>query len=104
MDEIMIPPCGARTEGVNGLRTGCVAAFAADDPTSGTERLVVLAETVDPANVTSLELEKRATGQIQSRVGLAVSELKLLPPVLYLEHHPARFGVVKLDCSGQMIP
>ncbi|MEE2788199.1 MAG: fatty acyl-AMP ligase [Myxococcota bacterium] len=67
-------------EGVAGLRPGCVAAFAAEDPVNGTERLVVLAETSDAASVDREQLAYAATGQIQSRVGLRVSDFRLLPP------------------------
>jgi 1-acyl-sn-glycerol-3-phosphate acyltransferase len=63
-----------------GIRKGCVAVFASPDPTSGTERLVVLAETreTDPA------ARERLTREIQAvavdLVGLPADDVVLAPP------------------------
>jgi 1-acyl-sn-glycerol-3-phosphate acyltransferase len=55
-----------------GLRKGCVAVFGSQDPASGTERLVVLAET--------LEQEAERRRQLQQEVNRVVLELVGVPP------------------------
>ncbi|MFI8743704.1 AMP-binding protein [Pseudomonas sp. NPDC077186] len=55
-----------------GLRKGCVAVFGSQDPASGTERLVVLAET--------LEQEAGRRRQLQQEVSRVVLELAGVPP------------------------
>lgn len=52
---------------VHGVRKGCVAVFGSTDPISGTERLVVLAET--------RETEPRGLDQIRHRVDTVVMDL-----------------------------
>ena len=63
-----------------GIRKGCVAAFAAADPASGSERLVLVAETRerDPARRAALEraVRERATDIL----GLPPDEIVLAPP------------------------
>jgi 1-acyl-sn-glycerol-3-phosphate acyltransferase len=65
---------------VPGIRKGCVAVFAAADPATGSERLVVVAETRerDPGRRRSLEreLRQRATDV----VGVPPDEVLLAPP------------------------
>jgi 1-acyl-sn-glycerol-3-phosphate acyltransferase len=65
---------------VDGVRKGCVVAFAATDPVLGSERLVILAESKerDPARRTALahQLRRRATDVL----GLPPDELMLVPP------------------------
>jgi 1-acyl-sn-glycerol-3-phosphate acyltransferase len=65
---------------VPGVRTGCVAAFASADPTTGTERLVVLAETrVEGAQ--ELEGLRRASLVAAADVaGMPPDEIVLVPP------------------------
>jgi 1-acyl-sn-glycerol-3-phosphate acyltransferase len=65
---------------VHGIRKGCVAVFGSPDPASGTERLVIMAETreSDP------EARERLTEEIQSvavdLVGTPVDDVVLAPP------------------------
>jgi len=65
---------------VAGIRKGCVAAFAAADPRTGSERLVVVAETreTDPARRAGLgqRVRERAT----ELTGLPPDEVVLAPP------------------------
>lgn len=65
---------------VDGVRKGCVVAFAARDPVLGSERLVILAETRerDPQRRGALtrQLRRRATDVL----GLPPDELVLVPP------------------------
>ncbi len=63
-----------------GIRKGCVAVFASPDPASGTERLVVLAESRE----TDPEARERLTRNIQAvavdLVGLPADDVVLVPP------------------------
>jgi 1-acyl-sn-glycerol-3-phosphate acyltransferase len=66
--------------GMEGIRKGCVAVFATPDPRSGTERLVVLAETnlAEPEQLTALRqgiIEKSRT-----LLDLPADEVLLVPP------------------------
>jgi 1-acyl-sn-glycerol-3-phosphate acyltransferase len=66
--------------GIEGVRKGCVAAFAAADPATGSERLVVVAETRerDPARRTALEaLVRERTADL---AGVPPDEIVLAPP------------------------
>lgn len=70
---------------IPGIRTGCVAVFGSPDPTSGTERLVVLAETRE-RNAAALE---RLRGQVDASVmdllGTPADEVVLAPPSTVLK-------------------
>jgi len=65
---------------IPGIRKGCVAVFASPDPASGTERLVVLAESRE----TDSAARERLTGEIQAvavdLVGLPADDVVLAPP------------------------
>jgi 1-acyl-sn-glycerol-3-phosphate acyltransferase len=77
--------------GVEGVRKGRTAVFGAQDPTSGTERLVVLAETREPG--------EKERGRIRSDVVSACIDLLGTPPddvVL------ARPGTVLKTSSGKV--
>lgn len=66
--------------GIEGVRAGCVAAFAAADPATGSERLVVVAETRerDPARRGALEaLVRERTADL---AGVPPDEIVLAPP------------------------
>jgi 1-acyl-sn-glycerol-3-phosphate acyltransferase len=66
--------------GLDGVRKGCVAVFASPDPRTGTERLVVMAETrlTDPQR---LEVLRRAiVGAAQSVLDLPPDDIVLAPP------------------------
>ncbi len=64
----------------SGIRKGCVAVFASPDPASGTERLVVLAETRE----TDVAARERLIRDIQAvsvdLVGLPADDVVLAPP------------------------
>lgn len=64
---------------VPGVRKGCVVAFAADDPTRGSERLVLVAETRerDPRRRAALEQAVRA--RATDILGLPPDEIVLAP-------------------------
>jgi len=76
---------------VAGVRKGCVAAFGVGDPDSGTERLIVVAETRVPAG----EAARRLDAVIRERV---VDALGLPPDVIVL----ASPGSVLKTSSGKI--
>jgi 1-acyl-sn-glycerol-3-phosphate acyltransferase len=65
---------------IPGIRKGCVAVFGVTDQDSGTERVVVLAETreIEPAARTSLR--KRAQEVVNEIAGTPPDEIVLAPP------------------------
>ncbi len=65
---------------IAGVRRGCVAAFPGADPRTGTERLVVLAETrlTDPGELA--ELQRRISEASASLLDLQPDEILLAPP------------------------
>src|SRR2546425_1100512 len=66
--------------GVAGIRRGCVAVFGSMDAASGTERVVVLAETreVDPSR--HAEVRRRVNELAVSLIGAPVDDIVLAPP------------------------
>ena len=66
--------------GVAGIRRGCVAVFGSMDAASGTERVVVLAETreVDPSR--HAEVRRRINELAVSLIGAPVDDIVLAPP------------------------
>lgn len=66
--------------GIQGIRRGCVAVFASPDPESGTERLVVLAETRETARE-SLERLRAAINRVTvDLLGTPPDDVLLAPP------------------------
>jgi 1-acyl-sn-glycerol-3-phosphate acyltransferase len=65
---------------IEGIRTGCVAAFAAEDPASGSERLVVVAETRARDRAKRKDLERAARERATDILGLPPDEVVLAPP------------------------
>jgi 1-acyl-sn-glycerol-3-phosphate acyltransferase len=65
---------------IDGVRKGCVAAFASSDPQIGTERLIVLAETrlTDPEQLD--QIRRRIAEAAMNLLGLAPDEVVLAPP------------------------
>ena len=70
----------AAVAGIEGVRKGCVAAFASPDPAAGTERLVVVAETreVDPGR--RREIVDTVTRTASALLGAGPDEVVLAPP------------------------
>jgi 1-acyl-sn-glycerol-3-phosphate acyltransferase len=91
---------------LRGVRRGCVAAFAATDPKSGSERLVVVAETRerDPGRRAALALAVRQrAGDI---LGLPPDEVVLAPPraVLKTSSGKLRRGATRdLYLAGRLL-
>jgi 1-acyl-sn-glycerol-3-phosphate acyltransferase len=65
---------------IEGIRNGCVAAFAAKDQRLGTERLVILAETRETDAKIKQALENQIILQSSDLVGLPPDEVILAPP------------------------
>ena len=76
---------------IEGIRNGRVAAFASSDPASGTERLVVLAET--------REQDPEARRRLRTKVNAVVNALADMPPDVVVLAAP---GTVLKTSSGKL--
>ena len=65
---------------VPGVRKGCVVAFGAADPTTGTERLVIVAETRERDQAARARIAQAITAQISTAMGLPPDEVTVVPP------------------------
>ena len=65
---------------VKGVRRGCVAAFGSPDPSSGTERLVVVAETRETVCETRQQIEAEIIQRVTAAAGLPPDRIVLAPP------------------------
>jgi 1-acyl-sn-glycerol-3-phosphate acyltransferase len=65
---------------VPGIRRGCVAAFAGADPRSGTERLVILAETRETEPQALERLQSAIRSKLSDRLEIVPDEIVLAPP------------------------
>jgi acyl carrier protein len=63
-----------------GVRRGCVAVFGSPDPASGTERIVVLAETRQDDRAVHETLKKRINELAVSLLGSPADDIVLAPP------------------------
>ena len=83
--------------GLAGIRKGCVAVFASPDPGSGTERLVVVAETRETDPGAREALAQRIRALATELLGLAPDEVVLAPPhtVLKTSSGKIRRGAVR---------
>ncbi len=68
------------TAEVAGVRRGCVAAFGSRDRETGTERLVVVAETRATAPAELQKIEAEIVRAVDSLVGLPPDQVVLVPP------------------------
>jgi acyl carrier protein len=65
---------------IEGIRRGCVAALGTQEGESGTERLIILAETRETDRVRRRELERRITERITATIGEPAEEIVLVEP------------------------
>lgn len=65
---------------IEGIRRGCVAALGTQEDKSGTERLIILAETRETDRMRRRELERRITERITEAVGEPADEIVLVEP------------------------
>jgi acyl carrier protein len=65
---------------IPGVRKGCVAVFGASDPATGTERLVVLAETRERDEAALERLREAVQGKAVDLLGAPADDVVLAPP------------------------
>jgi acyl carrier protein len=65
---------------IPGVRRGCIAVFGSLDPASGTERVVVLAETREPEASRQGEMRARINELAIGLIGAPVDDIVLAPP------------------------
>ncbi len=65
---------------VPGVRKGCVVAFGAADPVSGTERLVIVAESRERQSEGRAGLAQAITAKITETLGLPPNVVEVVPP------------------------
>ena len=63
-----------------GVRKGCVVAFGAADPKTGTERLVVVAETRENDPASRARIAQAITAQVSTALGLPPDVVEVVPP------------------------
>ncbi|MCU7812255.1 MAG: AMP-binding protein, partial [Candidatus Thiodiazotropha sp. (ex Notomyrtea botanica)] len=63
-----------------GIRKGCVAVFGSTDPESGTERIVILAETREHEKARRTGLEKQIVSRVIDILGMPPDEVVLAEP------------------------
>jgi 1-acyl-sn-glycerol-3-phosphate acyltransferase len=68
-----------------GIRKGCVAAFGSPDPVSGTERLVILAETRETDAEQQTLLRAQIDALVVDRLGAPADDVVLAPPQTVLK-------------------
>ncbi len=90
---------------IPGIRKGCVAAFGTTDPRSGTERLVILAETRETDPVKENALKNKIIAIASDLIGLPPDEVILAPPHTVLKTSSGkirRFACRELYDQGQL--
>jgi 1-acyl-sn-glycerol-3-phosphate acyltransferase len=65
---------------IEGVRKGCVAAFGSTDPATGTERMIVVAETRESDPAVRAALQERAQQITADIAGAPADEIVLAPP------------------------
>lgn len=63
-----------------GIRKGCVAVFASPDPATGTERLVIMAETRERDESARAELRRTLNQSAIDVIGMPADDVVLVPP------------------------
>lgn len=69
-----------KVSGIPGIRKGCVAVFGSTDPASGTEKLIVLAETRETGSDQTDRLRVQVNEVVIGLTGSAADEVVLAPP------------------------
>jgi fatty-acyl-CoA synthase len=65
---------------VEGIRKGCVVAFGLKDPQSGTEKLVIVAESREQASGRRAEIAAAITDQVSRGLGIPPDRVELIAP------------------------
>ncbi|WP_259331966.1 AMP-binding protein [Pseudomonas sp. GW101-3H06] len=63
-----------------GLRKGCIAVFGSPDPATGTERLVVLAESLEKEAAARQQLQQEVNRIVVDLTGVSPDDIVLAPP------------------------
>ncbi len=90
---------------IDGIRKGCVAMFGGVDPRSGTERVMVLAESRETDAAVLASLRQQALDVVTSIIGMPPDEVILAPPQTVLKTSSGkirRSAVRELYESGGM--
>lgn len=82
---------------IPGIRKGCVAAFGVHDPTIGTERLVVIAESREIDRVRKSELQREVLDRVVAALGVPADTIVIADPgsVLKTSSGKIRRGATK---------
>ncbi len=65
---------------VNGVRRGCIAAFGVSDPATGTEKLVVVAESRENDAGARARIGREIESRLLERIGVPPDDVRLVPP------------------------
>ena len=65
---------------IAGIRKGCIAVFGSTDPDSGTERMIVLAETTETAPEALMELRRSITEKAVDLLGMPPDDIRIAGP------------------------
>ena len=65
---------------LDGIRKGCVAAFASADPTTGSERLIVVAETRSTDPAIWVQLQQSVAETVTDVLGMPADQIIIAPP------------------------
>jgi fatty-acyl-CoA synthase len=68
------------TSSVEGIRKGCVVAFGLKDEDSGTEKLVIVAESREKQAASRAAIAAKITDQVSRGLGLPPDRVELIPP------------------------
>jgi 1-acyl-sn-glycerol-3-phosphate acyltransferase len=82
--------------GLPGIRKGCVAVFGSPDPASGTERLVVVAETRETDAAARERLRPQIDAVIMDVLGMPADDVVLAPPHTVLKTSSGK--IRRADC------
>ncbi len=81
---------------VDGIRRGCVAVFGGSDPGSGTERLVVVAETRETDDATRARLRERIEALTTELLGMPADDVVVASPGTVLKTSSGKIRRVAL--------
>ena len=84
---------------IEGVRSGRVAAFGSRDPVTGTERLVLVAETREQDGARLEALRRRINEMVTERAGAPPDEVLLVPPDSILK---TSSGKIRRDACRQL--
>jgi acyl carrier protein len=81
---------------IDGIRRGCVAVFGGSDPASGTERLVVVAETRETDDMTRTALARRIEALTSDLLGMPADDILVASPGTVLKTSSGKIRRVAL--------